>query len=279
MGRGPTVPVDLAHPRWGLILHISAAGGCRGGAQKASVVLAVFAIVGLAAAPTLHAARPADQAESDAMVALVQAENGLAGSVLQARVATVSTVDDGWAFVGVRTISGDAPLGLEYTDWALRRTAIGWSSIAEVSGVQSCSSYERLGIPLAVIDDLGLAAVTYRCAAPPLPRVVCLAKGGPNSVGRIRPRRCDISLEESTEPALANLRLLRGMRWTTWTKTRAVGHGKAIPVHAPFIPYNVTVVLWRPVDDRCGPVFTRGQVSSRFGRSGKRPLPLGGACR
>ena len=259
-------------------MQISAVGGCRGGAQKESIVLAVVMTVGLAVAPTLDAARPANQAESDAMVASVQAENGLAGSVLHARAAIVSTVDDGWAFLGVQTISGDAPLGLEYTDWALRRTAIGWSSIAEISGVQSCASYQRLGIPLAVTDDLRLAAVTYRCAAPPLPRVVCLANGGPKSIGRIRPRRCDISLEESTEPAFAYLRLLRGMRWTTWTKTRAVGRGKAIPIHAPFIPYNVTVVLWRPVDDRCGPVFTRGQVSSRLGRSDKRPLPSGGAC-
>ena len=251
--------------------------GCRTVLWRAGLVGGVGALL---AAPTVVVAeRPADQAESASMVAAVQSENRLIDSVLQARLATVSTVDDRWGFLGVQTISGEAPFGMEFTDWAMQRTAVGWQTLAWGAQLETCAGLQRLGIPAAVIDDLALAAVRYRCASPPLPRLVCLLRGGQDTVGRTRPRGCDLSLEESPSPAFANLRLLRKVRWVTWTRTRAVGRGKAIPVHAPFTPYDIKVVLWRPTPDQCGPVFTRAQVTSRFGSSGKRPLLSTTTCR
>jgi hypothetical protein len=130
-------------------------------------------------------------------------------------------------------------------------------------------------VALAVgLVNAGTAAAKTDCYADGAPVCVRAAVTGNDSVaGSFKPKR--IATLEYTVP-------ITGIKWTTWTRTKAVGKGTLQRCGAcvGFDGAKVTITLSRPIEYFCGPSeeelesigtwFTRATLKSAVGVNGIR---------
>lgn len=247
--------------------------------RAAIVVTAVAALTGAASAGAVRSATP-DELAAFTNAALAQTPYGDASTsvVVTYAVARVSTVDGRWAVLGMSgtTTAGDPVQGAQ---WVLWWNGSAWQVRTWGTEIAtSCGGARRIGASNAVIDDLRLAPVSYRCAAPPAPMLPCLiSRSWGYEVRPVRrPKGCDISVDGTTSPPSASLTRLRGLRWVQLSRTRGVAVGSILPNHWPFVRVPVRVVFTLPVEGNArGPVFSRATITTKYGVFRNRPL--GGA--
>jgi hypothetical protein len=109
-------------------------------------------------------------------------------------------LDRGWA-MGFADVSGTYRGNkLQPARYVLRRVdsaALAWQVATVGSSLPGCRFMRRLGMPAAVVDDLGVSLeISYSCVSSPPTAVPCLVirPGAWFSIARRKPQRCDLSL-------------------------------------------------------------------------------------
>ncbi len=212
------------------------------------------------------------------MLAAVSAPDPDPEIALTATAARVSTIDGRWAYADVSgTHRGEQLQGARYVLRRADPTAFAWNIATVGSSLGGCRFMRGLGMPAAVVDDLGVShEISYSCVNPPPTAVPCLVNrpGAWLSLARRRPQRCDLSLSGDDQPSNPWFMRLRALKWIRIGDDEAVAVGAILGNHYPFTPAKVRVRFRGRLEAYCGPQYARAVVSTRYGhRSG--PLSFG----
>lgn len=186
-------------------------------------------------------------------------------------LARVSTINGTWGFTA--TDSGLTVLRRGVSTWG---EFTSYTAVMDRSGeTWACSNLRADGIPVSVIDDLRLANVKYSCAKPP-PLIPC-KKNFRSYTFVKKPKKCQISWDLSAKyGGIEATATFSGMRWTKWTRDRAVATASVV-VKVDYVDEpvrgRVRVEFWRPKEASVnGYAFTRFRIHGAGGSLQAYPI-------
>jgi hypothetical protein len=138
-------------------------------AALAGGLLATLGALMSGGAATALADRAATAEEVGSMLAAVRGPAPDPAIELAATTARISTINGRWAYADVSgTYRGEQLQGARYVLRRADPTAVAWDVATVDSSLGGCRFMRGLGMPAAVVDDLGVShEISYSCVNPP----------------------------------------------------------------------------------------------------------------